>query len=449
MSKTVTFDYSKAAGFVSAEEVENFKSTVMSAKETLLSKTGAGNDFLGWIDLPVDYDKEEFDRMKQAAAKIQNDSDVLLVVGIGGSYLGARAAIEFLTHSFYNVLDKGRRKTPEIYFVGNSISSKYVKDLQDVLEGKDFSINIISKSGTTTEPAIAFRVFKEMLIEKYGKEEANKRIYATTDKARGALKGLADEEGYETFVVPDDVGGRFSVLTAVGLLPIAAAGLDIDKLMEGAASGRKKALEAPYEQNDALLYAGIRNILHRKGKSVEIVANYEPSMHYVSEWWKQLFGESEGKDQRGILPAAVDLTTDLHSMGQFIQDGSRVMFETVMSLEESPAEILLKEEAVDTDGMNYLAGKSVDFVNKSAMNGTILAHTDGNVPNLMVHIPEQNEFYLGELFYFFEFACGVSGYILGVNPFNQPGVESYKRNMFALLGKPGYEDEREKLLARL
>lgn len=449
MSKTVTFDYSKAAGFVSAEEVNNFKSTVMSAKETLLSKTGAGNDFLGWIDLPVDYDKEEFGRIKKAAAKIQGDSDVLLVVGIGGSYLGARAAIEFLTHSFYNVLDKGRRKAPEIYFVGNSISSKYVKDLQDVLEGKDFSINIISKSGTTTEPAIAFRVFKEMLIEKYGKEEANKRIYATTDKARGALKSLADEEGYETFVVPDDVGGRFSVLTAVGLLPIAAAGLDIDKLMEGAASGRKKALETPYEQNDALLYAGIRNILHRKGKMIEIVANYEPSMHYVSEWWKQLYGESEGKDQRGIFPAAVDLTTDLHSMGQFIQDGSRVMFETVMCLDESPAEILLKEEAVDTDGMNYLAGKSVDFVNKSAMNGTILAHTDGNVPNLMVHIPEQNEFYLGELFYFFEFACGISGYILGVNPFNQPGVESYKKNMFALLGKPGYEDEREKLLARL
>lgn len=449
MSKTVTFDYSKAAGFVSAEEVNNFKSTVMSAKETLLSKTGAGNDFLGWIDLPVDYDKEEFGRIKKAAAKIQNDSDVLLVVGIGGSYLGARAAIEFLTHSFYNVLDKGRRKAPEIYFVGNSISSKYVKDLQDVLDGKDFSINIISKSGTTTEPAIAFRVFKEMLIEKYGKEEANKRIYATTDKARGALKSLADEEGYETFVVPDDVGGRFSVLTAVGLLPIAAAGLDIDKLMEGAASGRKKALEAPYEQNDALLYAGIRNILHRKGKMIEIVANYEPSMHYVSEWWKQLYGESEGKDQRGIFPAAVDLTTDLHSMGQFIQDGSRVMFETVMCLDESPAEILLKEEAVDTDGMNYLAGKSVDFVNKSAMNGTILAHTDGNVPNLMVHIPEQNEFYLGELFYFFEFACGISGYILGVNPFNQPGVESYKKNMFALLGKPGYEEEREKLQARL
>ena len=449
MSKTVRLDYSKAAGFVSAEELANFKSTVMNAKETLLNKSGAGNDFVGWIDLPVNYDKEEFERIKKAAKKIQSDSDVLLVVGIGGSYLGARAAIEFLSHSFANVLDKAKRGTPEIYFVGNSISSKYIKDLKDVLEGKDFSINIISKSGTTTEPAIAFRVFKEMLIEKYGREEANKRIYATTDKARGALKELAVQEGYESFVVPDDVGGRFSVLTAVGLLPIAAAGLDIDKLMEGAASGRKKALETPYEENDSLLYAAIRNILLRKGKQVEIVANYEPSMHYVSEWWKQLYGESEGKDQRGIFPAAVDLTTDLHSMGQFIQDGARIMFETVMNIEESPAEILLNKEEIDTDGMNYLAGKSVDFVNKSAMNGTILAHTDGNVPNLVVNIPEQNEFYLGELFYFFEFACGVSGYILGVNPFNQPGVESYKKNMFALLGKPGYEAAREKLLARL
>jgi len=449
MMKTVTFDYSKAAGFVSAEEIKNFESTVMGARETLINKTGAGNDFLGWIDLPIDYDKDEFERIKKAAAKIQSDSDVLLVVGIGGSYLGARAAIEFLTHSFYNVLDKNKRKTPEIYFVGNSISSKYIKDLQDVLEGKDFSINMISKSGTTTEPAIAFRVFKEMLIQKYGKEEANKRIYATTDKARGALKSLANEEGYESFVVPDDVGGRFSVLTAVGLLPIAAAGLNIEQLMEGAAAGRKKALETPYESNDALLYAGIRNILHRKGKSVEIMANYEPCMHYVSEWWKQLYGESEGKDQRGILPAAVDLTTDLHSMGQFIQDGARILFETVLCLDESPAELLLGKEDVDTDGMNYLAGKSVDFVNKSAMNGTILAHTDGNVPNLILHIPEQSEFCLGELLYFFEFACGVSGYILGVNPFDQPGVESYKRNMFALLGKPGYEDEREKLLKRL
>ena len=449
MGKEVTFDYSKTAGFISAEEVKNMKAGVECAKEVLTSRTGAGNDFLGWIDLPVDYDKDEFARIKKAAAKIQSDSDVLLVIGIGGSYLGARAAIEFLTHSFYNVLDKGTRKTPQIFFVGNNISSKYIKDLQDVVRDKDFSINIISKSGTTTEPAIAFRVFKEMLIEKYGKEEANKRIYATTDKAKGALKNLANQEGYESFVVPDDVGGRFSVLTAVGLLPIAVSGADIDKLMEGAASGRKKALETPYEENPALLYATIRNILLRKGKHVEIVANYEPSLHYVSEWWKQLFGESEGKDQKGIFPAAVDLTTDLHSMGQFIQDGARIMFETVINVEESPEEVVLKEEEIDTDGMNYLAGKNVDFVNKSAMNGTILAHTDGQVPNLKVNVPEQNEFYLGELFYFFEFACGISGYLLGVNPFNQPGVESYKRNMFALLGKPGYEKEREELMKRL
>ena len=449
MGKEVTFDYSKTAGFISAEEVKNMKAGVECAKEVLTSRTGAGNDFLGWIDLPVDYDKDEFARIKKAAAKIQSDSDVLLVIGIGGSYLGARAAIEFLTHSFYNVLDKGTRKTPQIFFVGNSISSKYIKDLQDVVRDKDFSINIISKSGTTTEPAIAFRVFKEMLIEKYGKEEANKRIYATTDKAKGALKNLANQEGYESFVVPDDVGGRFSVLTAVGLLPIAVSGADIDKLMEGAASGRKKALETPYEENPALLYASIRNILLRKGKHVEIVANYEPSLHYVSEWWKQLFGESEGKDQKGIFPAAVDLTTDLHSMGQFIQDGARIMFETVINVEESSEEVVLKEEEIDTGGMNYLAGKNVDFVNKSAMNGTILAHTDGQVPNLKVNVPEQNEFYLGELFYFFEFACGISGYLLGVNPFNQPGVESYKRNMFALLGKPGYEKEREELMKRL
>ena len=449
MGREVRFDYSKAAGFISQEEIDNMEDAVMGAKKKLVEKNGAGNDYVGWVDLPVDYDKEEFARIKKAAAKIQSDSDVLLVVGIGGSYLGARAAIEFLSHSFYNVLPKGARKTPEIYFVGNSISSKYIKDLKDVLEGKDFSVNIISKSGTTTEPAIAFRVFKEMLIEKYGKEEANKRIYATTDKARGALKSLANEEGYESFVVPDDVGGRFSVLTAVGLLPIAVSGADIDKLMEGAASGRKKALEAPYKENAALMYAAVRNILLRKGKHVEIVANYEPSLHYVSEWWKQLYGESEGKDQKGIFPAAVDLTTDLHSMGQFIQDGARIMFETVLNVEDSPAEIILGEEEVDTDGMNYLAGKTVDFVNKSAMNGTILAHTDGNVPNLMVNIPEQNEFYLGELFYFFEFACGVSGYILGVNPLNHPGVESYKKNMFALLGKPGYEAAREELLKRL
>ncbi|MBS6193982.1 MAG: glucose-6-phosphate isomerase [Clostridiales bacterium] len=448
MSK-VTFDYSKTAKFISAEEVQSMSRIVDAAKQELVSREGLGNDFLGWIDLPVDYDKEEFDRIKKAAEKIQSDSEVLLVIGIGGSYLGARAAIEFLRHGFYNNVSKEIRKTPEIYYVGNSISSSYIKGLVDVIGDRDFSVNMISKSGTTTEPAIAFRVFKEMLEKKYGKEGAAKRIYATTDKAKGALKKVADEEGYETFVVPDDVGGRFSVLTAVGLLPIAVSGADIDKLMEGAASGRELALNQPFESNDALQYAAVRNILHRKGKAVEILANYEPSLHYVSEWWKQLYGESEGKDQKGIFPASVDLTTDLHSMGQFIQDGARIMFETVMNVEKSSAELVIGEEAVDLDGLNYLAGKTVDFVNKSAMNGTILAHTDGNVPNLMVNIPEQNEFFLGQLFYFFEFACGVSGYVSGVNPFNQPGVESYKRNMFALLGKPGYEKEREELLKRL
>lgn len=445
----VTLDYSKAAQFISADEVKNMEVQAASAKEVLVSKSGAGNDFLGWIDLPVDYDKEEFARIQKAAEKIQNDSEVLLVIGIGGSYLGARAAIEFLRHSFYNNVSKEIRKTPEIYFVGNSISTRYISHLIDVIGDRDFSINMISKSGTTTEPAIAFRVFKKMLEDKYGKEAAAKRIYATTDKARGALKNLATEEGYESFIVPDDVGGRFSVLTAVGLLPIAVSGADILKLMEGAASGREMALNAPYEENDALKYAVIRNILHRKGKSTEILANYEPSLHYVSEWWKQLYGESEGKDKKGIFPASVDLTTDLHSMGQFIQDGSRIMFETVLEVEECEQEIVMGEEPVDLDGLNYLAGKNVDFINKSAMNGTILAHTDGNVPNLLIKIPKQDEFYLGQLFYLFEFACGVSGYLLGVNPFNQPGVESYKKNMFALLGKPGYEAEREELLKRL
>lgn len=448
MSK-VTFDYSKAAPFIGENEVECMKKLALDAKEVLVSKSGAGNDFLGWIDLPVDYDKEEFARIKKAAEKIQGDSEVLVVIGIGGSYLGARAAIEFLRHSFYNVVDKSVRKTPEIYFVGNSISSTYIKHLIDVIGDRDFSINMISKSGTTTEPAIAFRVFKEMAEKKYGKEGAAKRIYATTDKARGSLKNLANEEGYESFVVPDDVGGRFSVLTAVGLLPIAVSGADIDKLMEGAAEGRKMALNAPFEENDAVKYAALRNILLRKGKVIEILANYEPSAHYVSEWWKQLYGESEGKDQKGIFPASVDLTTDLHSMGQFIQDGSRTMFETVLNIETSREEIIIGEELVDLDGLNYLAGKNVDFVNKSAMNGTILAHTDGQVPNFMINVPGVNEFYLGELFYFFEFACGVSGYLLGVNPFNQPGVESYKKNMFALLGKPGFEAQREELLKRL
>lgn len=445
----VTFDYSKALSFISENEIKLMGKLAEDAKAQLLSKDGAGNDFLGWIDLPVDYDKKEFERIKKSADKIKNDSDILLVIGIGGSYLGARAAIEFLNHSFYNNLSKEKRKTPEIYFVGNSISGTYLKHLMDIVEGKDFSINIISKSGTTTEPAIAFRVFKKMLIAKYGKEEAAKRIYATTDKARGALKNFATAEGYETFIVPDDVGGRYSVLTAVGLLPIAASGTDISELMNGAAAAREKCLNNKFEENDAMLYASIRNILLRKGKSIEVVANYEPSMHYVSEWWKQLYGESEGKDQKGIFPAAVDLTTDLHSMGQFIQDGTRTLFETILNIQTPKADIELELEEQDLDGLNYLAGKTMDFVNKNAMNGTMLAHTDGNVPNLIINIPQQSPFCLGELFYFFEFACGISGYMLGVNPFDQPGVESYKKNMFALLGKPGFEKEREELLKRL
>ena len=449
MSNKVSFDYSKASVFVADHEVENMKKIVLDAKQLLVSKKGPGNDFLGWIDQPVAYDKEEFARIKKAAEKIKQDSDVLLVIGIGGSYLGARAAIEFLRHGFYNMISKEQRKTPEIYFVGNSISSTYLKNLIDVIGDRDFSINMISKSGTTTEPAIAFRVLKSLMEKKYGKEEAAKRIYATTDRAKGSLKGLATEEGYETFVVPDDIGGRFSVLTAVGLLPIAVSGADIDKLMEGAASAREMALNNEFEDNDALKYAALRNILYRKGKSIEILCNYEPAVHYVSEWWKQLYGESEGKDQRGIFPVSVDLTTDLHSMGQFIQDGARNLFETVINIEKSREEIIIGEEPVDLDGLNYLAGKTVDFVNKSAMNGTVLAHTDGQVPNCMINVPEMNEYYLGQLFYFFEFACGVSGYILGVNPFNQPGVESYKKNMFALLGKPGYEAQREELLKRL
>lgn len=445
----VKFDYSKTAGYVCEHEVESMKALTESARKLLLSREGAGNDYLGWIDLPVDYDKEEFARIKNAAAKIKSDSDVLVVIGIGGSYLGARAAIEFLGHNFYNSVSKELRNAPEIYFVGNNISSTYIAGLVDVIGDRDFSVNIISKSGTTTEPAIAFRVFKKLLEDKYGKEEAAKRIYATTDKAKGALKKLADAEGYEEFVVPDDVGGRFSVLTAVGLLPIAVSGVDIDSLMEGAASARKRCIENDFENNDSMQYAALRNIMLAKGKSVEILCDYEPSVHYTLEWWKQLFGESEGKDGKGIFPASVDLTTDLHSMGQFIQDGSRIMFETVLNIEKPSRDVFIEKEEEDLDGLNYLAGKSVDFVNKCAMNGTLLAHTDGNTPNLVVNIPEQNAYYLGELFYFFEFACGLSGYMLGVNPFNQPGVESYKKNMFALLGKPGYEAEGEALRKRL
>ena len=445
----VTYDYSKASQFIKDDEAANISVQVEAAKELLLSRKGAGNDFLGWLDLPVNYDKDEFARIKKAAEKIKSDSDVLLVIGIGGSYLGARAAIDFLRHNFYNSVSKEIRKTPEIYFLGNNISATYISNLMEVIGDRDFSINMISKSGTTTEPGISFRIFKAMLEKKYGKKEAAGRIYATTDKARGALKSLADAEGYEEFVVPDDVGGRFSVLTAVGLLPIAVSGADIDKLMAGAAEGRRMAMENKFADNDAMKYAAIRNILYRKGKSVEIVANYEPSLHYVSEWWKQLYGESEGKDQKGIFPASVDLTTDLHSMGQFIQDGSRIMFETVINIEKSRCEIVMEKADNNLDGLDYLAGKTVDFANKCAMNGTILAHTDGNVPNAMINVPEQTEEYLGQLFYFFEFACGISGYMLGVNPFNQPGVESYKKNMFALLGKPGYEDQTEALKKRL
>lgn len=449
MAKQVKFDYSLSKNVISDDEMESMKKIAGDAKSVLVGRSGAGNDFLGWIDLPVDYDKDEFARIKQAAERIKSDSDVLIVIGIGGSYLGARAAIEFLRHGFYNSVSKDVRKTPEIYYCGNNLSGTYLSQLIDVIGDRDFSVNIISKSGTTTEPAVAFRIFKEMLEKKYGKEGAAKRIYATTDKAKGALKNLSTEEGYETFVVPDDVGGRFSVLTAVGLLPIAVSGADITKLMEGAASMREICLNNEFEENDAMKYAAVRNILLRKGKSVEILGNYEPAFHYVAEWWKQLFGESEGKDQKGLFPASVDLTTDLHSMGQFIQDGSRIMFETIMELETPSFDLTINKEEVDLDGLNYLAGKTLDFINKSAMKGTQLAHTDGNVPNLVVKVPEQNEYYLGQLFYFYEFACGVSGYILGVNPFNQPGVESYKKNMFALLGKPGFEAQREELMKRL
>ncbi len=431
------FDYSNALKFVRAHEVESMKAITLTAAELLKSRKGAGNDFLGWIDLPVNYDKEEFNRIKKAAKKIQSDSDVLLVAGIGGSYLGARAAIEFLRHGFYNEMTPEARKTPRIYYVGNSMNSTYIEDVIDLLEGKDFSINVISKSGTTTETAIAFRVFRELLIKKYGREDAAKRIYATTDKARGALKTLADAEGYESFVIPDDIGGRFSVLTAVGLLPIAVSGADIDALMAGAAAGREIALNKAFEENPALQYAALRNILHSKGKTVEILANYEPSMHYISEWWKQLYGESEGKDQKGIMPASVDLTTDLHSMGQFIQDGARIMFETVLNIETPRKDFVLKEEDNNLDGLNYLAGKKMSYVNQCAMKGTAAAHVEGGVPNLLINIPAQDEKSLGELFYFFEFACGVSGYIGGINPFDQPGVEFYKSNMFKLLGKPG------------
>ena len=445
----LNFSYQFAKNFFKEDELKQIKPYVELANEVLTSKTGAGNDFLGWVDLPETYDKDEFDRIKKAAEKIKNDSEVLVVIGIGGSYLGAKAAIEFLSHSFYNNLPKDKRKTPEIYFAGTNMSGVYLQHLIEVVGDRDFSVNVISKSGTTTEPAIAFRVFKKILEEKYGKEEAAKRIYATTDKAKGALKTLATAEGYETFVVPDNVGGRFSVLTAVGLLPIAAAGINIDDLMAGAKDAMNDFANKNMDENQALQYAAVRNILHRKGKDLELMVNYEPRVHYLAEWWKQLFGESEGKDGKGLYPTSADFSADLHSLGQYIQQGQRLFFETVVSIGKPEVEFVIENDKENLDGLNFIAGKTLDYVNKKATDGVILAHVDGNVPNLGINIPEVTPYHLGYTFYFFEKACGVSGYLLGVNPFDQPGVEAYKKNMFALLGKPGYEEAGKELEKKL
>ncbi len=442
----ISFNSKYAAEFIRENDLLGLESQVAVAHETVKNKSGLGNDFLGWVNLPADYDKEEFARIKKAAEKIRQDTDVLLVIGIGGSYLGARAAIEFLKGPYYNSLRNG---APEIYFTGNSISGSDLADVIALCEGKRVSVNIISKSGTTTEPAVAFRVFRKYLEEKYGEKEAAERIYCTTDKARGTLKALADEKGYECFVVPDDVGGRFSVLTAVGLLPIAAAGADIDKLMAGAAEASKKYDVADIYKNDCYRYAALRNAFYRKGKSVELLVSYEPRFTMMAEWFKQLFGESEGKDNKGLFPASVTFSTDLHSMGQFVQDGSRLMFETVVTFGQSDKDVVIEEESNNGDGLNFLAGKTMSYVNSKAFEGTVLAHTDGGVPNLVINIDKPDEENLGELIYFFEKACAISGYMLGVNPFDQPGVESYKKNMFALLGKPGYEDLKAELEARL
>lgn len=445
----IKLDYSKALSFFGEHELTYLRDAVKVAHHSLHEKTGAGNDYLGWIDLPTEYDQEEFSRIVKSAEKIKADSDVLLVIGIGGSYLGARAAIEWLNHSFYNALTKEQRKTPQVIFVGNNISSTYVKDVMDLLEGKDFSINVISKSGTTTEPAIAFRIFRKLLEEKYGKEEARTRIYATTDKERGALKTLANEEGYESFVIPDDVGGRYSVLTAVGLLPIAVSGANIEEMMKGAADAREVFSKSELEENPAYQYAAVRNVLYNKGKTIEMLINYEPGLQYFAEWWKQLFGESEGKDQKGIFPSSANFSTDLHSLGQYVQEGRRDLFETILHVEKSRYELTIEAEDQDLDGLNYLAGQTVDFVNKKAFQGTMLAHTDGGVPNLIIEIPELDAYTFGYLVYFFEKACAMSGYLLGVNPFDQPGVEAYKVNMFALLGKPGFEEKKAELEKRL
>jgi len=445
----ISFKYDKALDFFSEQEVTNLSGFVKNAHDALHEKTGAGNDYLGWITLPEDYDKEEFARIKASADKIRRDSDVLLVIGIGGSYLGARAAIEMLTHSFQNILSKEKRQAPQVIFVGHHMSSTYMSELFDVLEDKDVSINIISKSGTTTEPAIAFRIFKKLLEEKYGVEEAKQRIYATTDKARGALKTVADQEGYESFVIPDDVGGRYSVLTAVGLLPIAVSGVNIDEMMQGAAAGMNDLSDPSLENNPAYQYAAVRNILYNKGKSTEILVNYEPHLQYFAEWWKQLFGESEGKDQKGIFPASANFSTDLHSIGQYIQEGRRDLFQTVLHVNESKKDITLEAEENNADELNYLAGKTIHEINDKAFQGTVLAHNDGGVPNLILELPKLDAYTFGYLVYFFEKACALSGYLLGVNPFDQPGVEAYKTNMFALLGKAGFEAEKEALEKRL
>ncbi|MBQ2704374.1 MAG: glucose-6-phosphate isomerase [Clostridia bacterium] len=435
-----------AADFIGADELTGISGQVKLAHDQLHSGTGLGNDFIGWVDLPVNYDKEEFARIKAAAQKIISDTDVLIVIGIGGSYLGARAAIEFLTSPYYNNLKKD---TPDIYFIGNSISGAALKDVISLCEGKRVSVNVISKSGTTTEPAIAFRIFRDMLEKQYGKEGAKGRIYCTTDKARGTLKELADAEGYESFVVPDDVGGRFSVLTAVGLLPIAVSGADIDALMAGAAAAREKYSVCDIEANDCYKYAALRNILYRKGKSMEMLVSYEPRFTMMNEWFKQLFGESEGKDNKGIYPSSVIFSTDLHSLGQFIQEGARTMFETVVTFNQTDKDVTIPMAEDDGDGLNFLAGKDMSFVNQRAFEGTVLAHTDGGVPNFVINVEKPDAYNLGELIYFFEKACAISGYVLGVNPFNQPGVESYKKNMFALLGKKGYEAQKAELEARL
>ncbi len=442
----IKFNYSYAKDFIKENDLKGLETQVLAAHNTVNSKDGLGNDFLGWVTLPFDYDKEEFARIKKAAEKIRNDTDVLIVIGIGGSYLGARAAIEFLKGPYYNNL---RDNAPEIYFAGNSISGSYLADLLKICEGKRVSVNIISKSGTTTEPAVAFRVFRKYLEEQYGEKEAAERIYCTTDKARGTLKALADEKGYECFVVPDDVGGRFSVLTAVGLLPIAAAGADIDALMKGAQVAAEKYNVADMYNNDCYTYAALRNAFYRKGKSVELLVSYEPRFTMMSEWFKQLFGESEGKDNKGLFPASVTFSTDLHSMGQYVQDGARLMFETVVTFGDTDKDVVIEKEDNDGDGLNFLAGKTMSFVNEKAFEGTVLAHTDGGVPNLVINVDKPDEENLGELIYFFEKACAVSGYMLGVNPFDQPGVESYKKNMFALLGKPGFEAQKAELEKRL